>query len=297
MGRIDMIKGKKAKRQMMIMNKFGKSSDERRVKIFQRAFTISVGYIYLYSLIEIIWKSILSKSVTAGMIDIIRLVTMFLVYIFFLYDNKAFGSINEDSYKKSILENLKIVFARKKDERLYQISGLANTIVFFYTFLFLLIEILYKIINKSSLDMIWMDYVLFISMIVLVSILMKEDESYGLPIDGQGEVLDKETKKCAKQRRILYVKQSMSYTLGIFIISILVGIITKGKVNLFPFPFEYQSNNSYFIYLGNQFVFELFIIFGFHFLYGEYKVKKYNKKQENSIKSRIIKLNYILEKE
>jgi hypothetical protein len=273
-----MISEDRKDKMRLFIEKRTQRSDERRQYLTQRACRISIWYICIYSVIEVIWKSILSRTISAGVIDFIRLITMLFVYIFFLSDNKVFRLNSDDNGKTTILNHIKILFSRKNDERLFQILGISYAFVFIYNFLFLIIEIFYKIIYNKW-DMIWFDYVLFISMIVIFSLLMRKDEAYGLPTDSHGEILDKESKKCFNQRKMLYLKQSIQYTTGIFIIGIIVPILSHGSVYIFPLADNFQYNDiADYYYFVKMFVLEFLIVLVFSFVYGEYKVKKYHKK-------------------
>lgn len=271
----------KNKIKLHIENKIKNSnSDERRQYITLNASIISIWYIFIYSIIEIVYKIMLSKTFDSCIIDIVRLVTTIFIYIFFVIDNKFFQFISDNSEKKTIFQKAKILLFGKKDERQHKILGISAAFVFFYTFLFLIIEILYKIIN-NNIDMIWLDYILFISMIVVYNISMKKDESYGLPTNAQGEILDKKSKKEATQRKILYIKQSITYMVEIYIIGIIMSILSGGKLSLVPWEdnFKLKSIDNIY-YIIKMFVFEFIVILLFNFIYGEYKVKKYHKKLE-----------------
>lgn len=268
---------RKNKMRLLIKNKT-KNGDERRQSIVLKASKISVWYIVIYTVIEIIWKNLLSGTISTSFIDIIRLITTIFVYIFFLMDNKFFLITSDNLKKCNVIKKTKSLFLRKIDERLYKISGIAAVFTYIYIFLFLGIEILYKIISNNS-DLIWFDYVLFISMIVIFSILMKKDESYGLPINDQGEILDKESEECAHQRKISYVKQSIRYTVGFFIIGIIMFFLSKGNVSIIPLQENLKFDSIQNIYnLVKIFALEFVIVLLFNFIYGEYKIKKYHKK-------------------
>lgn len=253
-------------------------TDERGQQIYQRAFRITLQYICGYTFAEIICKIIFGAGIYQTLTDILRLVTTLLVYVFIMLDNKSFSYAGEGSGKMTLLEKLKVLKPSNMDERMKKISGTASAIAFAYHLFFLSVVLLYRIASHHTKH-IWIDYILFITILILVGVLCGKNETFGLYRNAKGEILDKTSKSAVRERRGQYRKQALQTTVWVAVFELITDNVLLKKTLIEHLKKGIQIGWLYEIgRFAVIFMLEFLVVWLCYYLIGEHAVKKYNRK-------------------
>lgn len=254
-------------------------SDEREKQIYQHAFRMILRYIIGYTIVEIVWKTFIKESLFVSLADLVRLITTILVYVAIMADNQCFSL--ESERPVTWTERIKVLLPWKMDERLKKISGAAAAIAFAYHLLFLSVEVIYRI-AKNDFTLIWFDYILFITMMVLVLILCGKNETFGLYKSPEGDILDGDTKSNIKERKRIYWKNSLQVCIMLAVLEYGFNRISDSPKWLEQLKGGFQMKwVSGFVHFIVVFLVQIIAIYGVNYFLGEHAVKKYDRKLDD----------------
>lgn len=171
--------------------------------------------------------------------------------------------------------------------------GFASTIVVAFTFVYLIIESIYKLLSSGYIGDIAWEAILLFSMVVIFSYLTKDEVAFDVPRSLLGQLLPLDPKK-KKDRANNYLKESMVLSLFIVVINICVFVFSSKESAVMLFRLV-EGNDIYNIAINSIIFFIIFtvIFYAFDYYVSERNVSIYTKlvkslnKQEKEMKKSI----------